>query len=117
MIILGILLGPNEVSLHRINHYLSPIISELESFLDGVTLNSTYECPNGKKVRAVLILISCDIPAARKLCSHISALVECHPCEKKANYVNKRHNFSGIADIDEWFIMKDPTKHRQNALK
>ena len=116
MIILGILPGPDEVSLHRINHYLSPIISELESFWSGVTLNSTYECPNGKEVRAALILVSCDIPAARKLCGHVSALVACHRCEKKANYANKQHNFGGIADIDEWFIMKDSTKHRQNAL-
>jgi hypothetical protein len=31
MLILGILPGPNEVSLHKINHYLSPIITEFES--------------------------------------------------------------------------------------
>ncbi|CAG8715091.1 6235_t:CDS:2, partial [Funneliformis caledonium] len=31
IIILSILSGPNEVSLHKINHYLSPIITEFES--------------------------------------------------------------------------------------
>ena len=31
MLILGILLGPNEVSLHQINHYLALIIDELLS--------------------------------------------------------------------------------------
>ena len=115
MLILGILPGPNEVSLHKINHHLSPIISELESFWGGITLNNTHECPNGKNIRAALILVSCDIPAARKLCGHISALVACHRCEKKANYADKQHNFGRISDMDEWFAMKDSTKHRQDA--
>jgi len=42
--------------------------------------------------------------------------VSCHRCEKKVNYINKQSNFGGMADIDEWFYMKDSTKHRQNAL-
>ena len=39
MLILGILPGPNEVSLHKINHYLSPIITELETLWEGITIN------------------------------------------------------------------------------
>jgi hypothetical protein len=113
ILILGILPGPNEASLHRINHYLSPIITELESLWEGATLSCTNECPNGKDIRAALIIASCDIPAARKLCGHISALSSCHRCEKKAN----ERNFGGMEDMDEWFIMKDPTKHRQKALE
>ena len=114
MLILGILPGPNEVSLHKINHYLAPIVDELMSLWGGVTLN-TYECEEGKRVRAALILISCDIPAARKLCGHVSALVSCHRCEKQANYENRHHNFAGMAEIDEWFITRDSAQHRQNA--
>jgi hypothetical protein len=113
ILILGILPGPNEVGLHKINHYLSPIITELESLWEGLTLNRTNECPNGKDIKAALIIASCDIPAARKLCGHISALASCHRCEKSAN---KQRNFGGMADIDEWFVMKDATVHRQNAL-
>jgi hypothetical protein len=116
MLILGILPGPNEVSLHKINHYLSPIITDLESLWGGMTLDHTYECSSGKVIRAALIIASCDIPAARKLCGHVSALVSCHRCEKKANYANNQHNFGGISNKDEWFIMKDSTKHRENAL-
>ena len=63
---LGILPGPNEVSLHKINHYLALIVDELESLWDGITLNQTYECIEGKEIRAALILVSCNIPAARK---------------------------------------------------
>src|SRR5437868_525269 len=76
--ILGILPGPNEVGLHKINHYLLPIITELESLWKGLTLNRTNKCPNGKDIKAALIIASCDIPAARKLCDHISALASCH---------------------------------------
>jgi hypothetical protein len=88
ILILGLLPGPDEVSLHKINHYLAPIIDELKSLWEGVTLNRTYECQEGKRIRAALVLVSCDIPAARKICGHISALVSCHRCEKKANYEN-----------------------------
>ena len=82
MLILGILPGSNEVGLHKINHYLSPIITDLESLWEGMALNRTHEHPNGKVIRAALIIASCDIPAARKLCGHVSALASCHRCEK-----------------------------------
>ena len=79
-----------------------------------MTLN-TYECEEGKRVHATLILISCDIPATRKLCGHVSALVSCHRCEKQANYENRHYNFAGMGEIDEWFITRDSAQHRQNA--
>ena len=50
VLILGILPGPNEVKLHKVNHYLSPIIMELESLWEGVNLNHTNECPNSKDI-------------------------------------------------------------------
>lgn len=113
MLILGILPGPNEVSLHKINHYLAPIVDELGSFWRGVTLNRTFECREGKRIRAALILVSCDIPAARKICGHVSALVSCHRCEKKANYENGQHNFAGM---NEQLIPRESSQHRENAL-
>ena len=88
MLILGIIPGPSEPSLHKINHYLSLIVDDLNLLWTGITLNSTAECSDGKTIRAVLILVSCDILAARKLYKHISALVLCHHCKKKANYIN-----------------------------
>ena len=116
LIILGILPGPNEVSLHKINHYLAPIVNELESLWGGVTLNRTYECQEGRNIRAALILVSCDIPAARKICSHVSALVSCHRCLKKANYKNCQHNFARIDNIGEWFLTRDSSQHHEDAL-
>ena len=98
MLILGILPGPNEVSLHKINHYLAPIVDELLSLWTGIILNRTFGYQNGRNIHAALILISCNISAARKICEHISALVSCHRCEKKSNYENGQYNFAGIID-------------------
>jgi hypothetical protein len=117
MLILGILPGPSEPSLHQINHYLSPIVDELLQLWQGVTLDSTAENKNGKIIRAALILISCDIPAARKVCGHISALISCHRCKKKANYVNNQYNYGGMNDMNEWFIPRDLTTHRRNSIE
>ena len=116
LLILGILPGPHEVSLHKINHYLAPIVDELESFWTGVTLNRTFECQNGKEIRVALVLVSCDVPAARKICGHVSALASCHRCKKRANYENGHNNFAGMSDIDEWFVTRDSVEHRENAL-
>ena len=97
---------------------MAPVVDELESLWGGgVTLQSTHECPvDGKKIKAALILVSCDIPAARKICGHVSALVLCHRCEKKANYENRQHNFAGMDNMNEWFVSRDSAEHRQNAL-
>ncbi|GBC32907.2 hypothetical protein GLOIN_2v1775288 [Rhizophagus irregularis DAOM 181602=DAOM 197198] len=116
LLVFGLLPGPNEVSLHKINHYIAPIVNELELLWSGITLNRTFECQNGKNIRAALVLISCDIPAARKICGHISALVSCHRCMKRANYEDHQHNFAGMEDMENWFITRDSTEHRQNAL-
>ncbi|CAB4428199.1 unnamed protein product [Rhizophagus irregularis] len=116
LLVLGLLPGLNEVSLHKINHYIAPIVNELELLWSGITLNRTFECQNGKNIRAALVLISCDIPAARKICGHISALVSCHRCMKRANYEDHQHNFAGMEDMENWFITRDSTEHRRNAL-
>ncbi|GBC01436.1 hypothetical protein RclHR1_41930001 [Rhizophagus clarus] len=73
----------DEVKLHKVNHYHSPIITELESLWEGANLNCTNECLNGKDIRTALIIASCDIPGARKLCGYISALALYHRCEKR----------------------------------
>src|SRR5207245_1041916 len=116
LLIISILPGPNEVSLHKINHYLAPMVDELESLWSVMTLNRTYEYREGRQIRTALILVSCDIPAARKICGHISALAACHRCEKRGNYENHQHNFAGMEDMEDWFITRDSSQHRQNAI-
>src|SRR5947207_504402 len=63
LLTLGILPGPSEVNLH---HYLAPIIDELKSLWDRM-IYRTYECQERRKICTALILVSCDIPAARKI--------------------------------------------------
>ena len=115
MLYLGLLSGPNEVKLHKINHYLSPIVDELLEFWDGVDLPLTNEHPIGRRIRLAVICCSNDIPAARKLCDHISALIGCHQCYKRANTDGTKPNFGGFDDMPEWFQERDLEEHRQNA--
>ena len=82
-----------------------------------ITLNSTAECSDGKTIRTALILVSYNIPAARKLYGHILALVSCHRYKKKVNYVNNQHNFSGINDMYSWFVSKDSALYHQKAFE
>ncbi len=107
----------NEVSLHKINHYLTLIVDELEFLWDGITLNRTYECQGGKYIRAALILVSYDISAARKICGYVLALVSCHLCKKKANYKNWQHNFAGMDDLEEWFYTRYNTSITHFIIK
>lgn len=50
MLILALLPGPNEVKLHKINHYLAPIIDELLEFWSGFVLPQSEDHPEGKKI-------------------------------------------------------------------
>lgn len=110
MLTLGLLPGPKEVKLHKINHYLSPIVDELLEFWNGIEIPAA-----GKNIRLALICCSNDIPAARKLCGHVSALVSCHRCYKTANSNGNKSNFGGFDDMDDWFVERDLEEHRQDA--
>jgi hypothetical protein len=118
MLILGLLPGPSEVRTDKINHYLSPIVDELLEFWAGAELQKTADYPNGRTIRMAVICCSSDIPAARKLCGHISSLAACHRCYKKAscNEEEERPNFGGFDDINEWFIQRDLEELRREAL-
>jgi hypothetical protein len=115
MLILALLPGPDEVKLHKINHYLAPIVDELLEFWSGFDLPQSENHPEGKKIRLAVICCANDIPAARKLCGHISALAGCHRCYKRANIVGRKLNFGGFDDMSEWFQDRDLEEHRTNA--
>ena len=113
MLILGLMPGPNEAKLHQINHYLAPIVDQFQSFWARVKLDRTFEHLSGRLIKCAVIACCCDIPAARKLCGHYSANVCCHRCLKVA----RNRNFSGMDDIEDWFVAKDPINHRKAALE
>src|SRR4051812_22786127 len=88
ILILNILPESNKPSLHKINHYLSSIVDNLDSLWCEIAVYLTAKCSEGKIIQVALILVSCDISAIRKVCGHISAFVSYYCCKKKANYVN-----------------------------
>ncbi|CAB4439852.1 unnamed protein product [Rhizophagus irregularis] len=115
MLVLGLLPGLREIKLHKINYYFALIVDDLlELWENGFDLPSSDKHPNGKKIRLAIICCSNDIPAARKLCGHISALAGCYRCHKRAK--GQRANFGGFDDMDEWFREKDLAEHRRNAM-
>ncbi|GBC46304.2 uncharacterized protein LOC114460739 [Rhizophagus irregularis DAOM 181602=DAOM 197198] len=108
MLTLGLLPGPSEVKLHKINHYLALIVDDLLEFWDGIEISAAE-----KNIRLALICCSNDIPAARKLCGHISASVSCYRCYKTANSNGNRNksNFGGFDDMVDWFVERDLDEH------
>src|SRR3954454_11579401 len=64
LLIFRVLSDLNEVSLHKINHYLALIVDKLQLLWSGLTLDRTFKYPRGRKIQAALILILCDIPTA-----------------------------------------------------
>src|SRR3954447_9359924 len=76
---LGFLLGPKEVGLERINHYLAPIVDELLELWNSWRISKTYECSDGLNIKVVLIIGSCDTPAT--LFGHGAAAMKCYRCE------------------------------------
>src|SRR5581483_6061826 len=117
IITLAIIPGPNEPKLHRLNHYLAPIIDQFISLWEGITIDKTYESSVGKFIRAAIICCACDIPAARKLCGHISARVACHRCRKLADFtIVNQPNFGGFDDMEQWFVSRDVEELKNNAL-
>ncbi|OAD76880.1 hypothetical protein PHYBLDRAFT_102179, partial [Phycomyces blakesleeanus NRRL 1555(-)] len=106
VILVGLMPGPKEASTSDINNYLKPLVDELMELYKGIKIK-THQCPNGTSIRAALLMVACDIPAARKLCgftSHTSTNA-CHKC---------KHQFSRLAgtssidysvfDFSKWFL-------------
>ena len=83
MILVGIIPGPHEPSLN-INHYLTPIVRELQEFHRGVQNTSVSE--NGCRFKTVtlkmaLLGVFCDLPASREVCGFCS-FSALHGCNK-----------------------------------
>jgi len=77
-LIVGILPGPKEASLHQLNHYLAPLVDELERLWAGVNL-STREYEAGRVVRGH----SLPVPA---ICLQHGKSPGMHRCVRAAIY-------------------------------
>ena len=63
MILIGMIPGPTEPSLH-INSFLEPLVADLLELWKGVEMSTT---DGVRTIRAALLCTSSDIPATRKL--------------------------------------------------
>ena len=78
IILIGLIPGPKEPS-KSLNSYLTPMVAELLELWEGVTMDVF----SGKKtIRAPLLCIACDIPAARKVSGFLghAANLGCSRC-------------------------------------
>lgn len=62
----GVAPGPKEPSLEQSNHILSPVVTQLQALWnEGIFLNQTPSHPNGRRIRAALLVVIADLPALR----------------------------------------------------
>ena len=96
MILVGVLPGPHEPSLH-INSYLEPLVRELISLWRGIEMDTTE---GSKVIRAALLCNSSDIPATRKNGGFVghAALKGCSQCLKEfpTNVFGEKPDYSGF---------------------
>ena len=82
IILLGTIPGPTEPR-RDLNQYLRPLVYEFLELLDGVQMKIYGE--ETQLVKGILIGVSCDMPAGRKVCGFLghSATLGCNKCFKK----------------------------------
>ena len=68
IVIVRVIPGPREPSKH-INSFLNPLVEELLQLWMGVVLQINPS--ESLLIRAALICVACDIPAARKVCGFV----------------------------------------------
>lgn len=115
IILVGIIPGPKEPSLH-INSFLQPLVNELKLLWEGVCVN----IPNKVTIiiRAALICVACDIPAARKVCGFLGhrATLGCSKCLLRfpTESFGDKPDYSNFAR-NQWKLRTN-SHHRSEAL-
>ena len=100
-ILLGILPGPSEPE-KNINQFLRPFVKELQQYFHGIPMK-LYGQENEQNVRCLLVGVTCDMPAGRKVCGFLahSALLGCCKCLKVFPGGVGEKNYSGF-DRTDW---------------
>lgn len=110
--LVGVIPGPSEPSLHQINYILKPLVDDFLAFWkEGVYLMCTYKHPSGRKIKAAIIPLVCDLPAARKMAgmgSHMFHLF-CSECLLPLREIEN-------LDFTQW-PRRSCDEHRAAAIK
>ena len=115
VILCGIIPGPHEPEL-TINSFLEPLVEDLQLLWKGISMNCGKD---NRLVKAALICVSCDTPAARKTGGFVghSSLKGCFKCLKSfvTSQFGDKPDYGGF-DRSSWPIRTNE-KHKAAALK
>ncbi|KAG2207642.1 hypothetical protein INT45_009692 [Circinella minor] len=104
-----------EPSNHQMNHYMEPLVKELEKLYEGVPVSND---PNSPTMRALLLSVNCDIPAARKVGAFtgIQSFCACYWCDRKFTQLpgSTLRNWGGF---DFAWQDRDEAKNAEGAEK
>jgi hypothetical protein len=118
MFLYGVIPGPNEPPLTCLNHYISPLVDELEVFwTPGVHFTRTFNCTYGRVARAALVCVVCDLLAARKTIGfasikHTQMCAMCR-CTRKSHGLGNTNIGTWVRRTKEEFITA--AEHHQLA--
>ena len=95
----GIIPGPKEVSVDGVNGYIRHIVDALLEFWNGVRFTRTALYSAGRTIFCAVVVVICDLPAARKVGGFGSHNMEyfCSVC-----WCSKRLNTYKDFDIASW---------------
>ena len=116
VILVGVLPGPKEPQLN-VNSFLEPLVKDLLDLWKGVILHTKEGTP--VLVRAALLCVGCDIPAARKTCGFVGhgALRGCSKCllPFPTEHFGDKPDYSNF-NRSEW-TSRSLSEHRSSAAK
>ena len=100
----------------NLEHFLRPMVNDLKILYDGLKLQTAKHI-RGVNVRSALVLVSCDIPAARKTCGFMghSAKYGCSRCLVQFKGQVGTMDYSGF-DIKFW-PKRSVSAHRKHVAK
>lgn len=115
VILVGVIPGPHEPEL-TINSFLEPLVKELLDLWKGVMIKTDTSTV---LVRAALLCVACDIPAARKVCGFTghSSFHACSKCFKEfpTEAFGEKADYGGF-DRELW-VPRSLEDHKKYARK
>lgn len=113
VLLLGVIPGPHEPK--SMNSFLYPLVNELCNLWKGVMLKTVPG--TGVVVRAALLCVACDIPAARKVCGFVghNGLHGCSKClcEFPTTTFGEKPDYSNY-NRSTWKV-RNPIEHKEQA--
>lgn len=104
VILVGVMPGPKEAKIADLNNYLRPLVDELHELYTDVAMKTYQHADEEVIVRAALLMVACDRPAARKVSgftSHSSSRA-CYRCKRAfSSFGQGQLDFSGF-NCDTW---------------